>query len=352
MRTPMAFRTTIILALLLTSPVVPAQAQFTMLDSAQDAQVAPVDGAESGASPPPAIATPCGTQPMTIARMTWPSAALLSEIHARVLKQAYGCDARVIPGDLAATTSSMGSTGQPAMAPEMWVTRIADVWNGAVDAQMLRSAAPTYDTTTFEGWFVPSYMNASDGSALTAAGLTTLLAGAGTTPVRFISCPADWACSVINRNLIKAQGLADRLEIVEPANRFEMDALIAEAVSRRENFVFYYWQPNAVLAQLDFKALDMGAFDEAAMKCLAAATCADPKPSAFPSELVVSAVAEWVFTEAPNVAGYFQRATLPIAEMNRLLAQANEPGATIEGVAERFVAEHSDIWQAWTGGTP
>lgn len=346
----MAFRTTIILALLLTLPVMPAQAQFTVLDSAQDAQTVPAEGAVAGEVTRPAISPLCGTQPMTIARMTWPSAAIMAEIHARILNQTFGCQAQVIPGDLAATTSSMGSTGQPAMAPEMWVTRIADVWNGAVDAQMVRSAAPTYDASTFEGWFVPSYMNAGDGSALSAAGLSALLAGAGNAPVRFISCPADWACSVINRNLIKAQGLSDRVEIVEPANRFEMDALIAEAVSRRENFVFYYWQPNAVLAQLDFKALDMGAFDEAAMKCLAAAACADPKPSAFPSELVVSAVSEWVFTEAPNVAGYFQRATMPIGEMNRLLAAANEPGATIEGVAEQFVAEHRDIWQVWTGG--
>ena len=346
----MAFRTTIILALMLAQPVAPALAQFTVLDNAQDAETAPADAAAPGNLAP--ASAPCGTQPMTIARMSWPSAALLAEIHARILSQAYGCNTRVIPGDLAATTSSMGSTGQPAMAPEMWVTRIADVWNGAVDAQMLRSAAPTYDTSTFEAWFVPSYMTAAEGSARSAAALSSILAGAGAAPVRFISCPADWACSVINRNLITAHGLADRLEIVEPANRFEMDALIAEAVSRRENFVFYYWQPNAVLAQLDFQALDMGAFDETAMKCLAAASCTDPKPSAFPSELVVSAVSEWVFTEAPNVAGYFQRATMPIEEMDRLLAAANQPGATIEGVAEQFVAERQQIWQVWTGGAP
>jgi glycine betaine/proline transport system substrate-binding protein len=168
-------------------------------------------------------------------------------------------------------------------------------------------------------------------------------------PVRFISCPADWACSVINRNLIKAYGLSDLVQLVEPANRFEMDALIAEAVSRRENFVLYYWQPNAVLAQLDFRALDMGAYDEEAMKCLARLACATPTPSAFPAETVVIALAEWVFTEAPSIASYFQRATLPITEMNEMLGQLNEPGATLESVAERFVAARSDVWRAWLG---
>ena len=107
-----------------------------------------------------------------------------------------------------------------------------------------------------------------------------------------------------------------------------------------------------MLAQLEFRALDMGAYDEEAMKCLARLACAAPKPSAFPAETVIIALAEWVFTEAPAVASYFQRATLPIAEMNALLGQLNEPGATVESVAERFVATRRDLWGNWVGAAP
>lgn len=359
----MRLRDPFVLGLMLALSAVPALAQITVLDSAQDraqgaeeahdAQ-APVTGVPSLSRPEiTAPASPCGTQPMTIARMSWPSASLLAEINVRLLKQEFGCAASVIPGDLAATTSSMGSTGQPAVAPEMWVTRVADVWNGAMVAQMVRSAAPTYAETTVEGWFVPTYFAAALGSRPTAAGLAPALsAQAAGSRLRFISCPADWACSVINRNLVAAFGLGDLVEIVEPANRFEMDALIAEAVSRRENVIFYYWQPNAVLAQLDFVGLDMGAYDETAMKCLALLSCATPTPSAFPSETVVVALADWVFAEAPTIAAYFQRVTMPMSEMNTLLAEVNEPGATVEAVAERFVAEHGDIWRAWVGEAP
>ncbi|KKB78299.1 hypothetical protein VW35_11715 [Devosia soli] len=336
--------------LLLALTAGPALAQITVLDSAQDQTQDETEPAEAGPATPPPV---CGTQPMTIARMTWPSAALLAEIHARILNTTFGCEARVIPGDLAATTSSMGSTGQPAVAPEMWVTRIADVWNGAIEAQMLRSGAPTFAETTVEGWFIPAYMASSFPETPAAAGLQPLLSTkTSETPVRFISCPADWACSVINRNLIAAYELDDLVEVVVPANRFEMDALIAEAVSRQENFVFYYWQPNAILAQLDFRALDMGAYNEEAMKCLALASCTTPQPSSFPAEMVVVAVAEWVFTEAPTIASYFQRSSIALSEMNTLLAQASEPGATVEAVAERFVSERRDLWGAWVGTTP
>ena len=326
----------------------PAWAQFTVLDQAQDAVPAPEDAAapaDPGAPPPP-----CGTQPLNIARMSWPSAEILAEIHARLLAREFGCDVRVTPGDLAATGSSMGSTGQPAIAPEMWVTRIAEVWNAGVEAQKVRQAAPTYAESQFEGWFLPDYVAGAHPELTSAAGLAAALPtlnGGG--KVRFISCPADWACALINRNLLAAYGIEAAVEVVEPANRFEMDTLIGEAVSRKEPVLFYYWRPNAVLAQFNFVPLDMGAYDEEAAKCLARLVCAAPKPSAFASETVVVALSEWVFTDIPTIAAYFQRTSLKLDEMDQLLAQLNEPGASVESVADGFVAQREDLWRPWVG---
>ncbi|RYH05469.1 MAG: hypothetical protein EON57_07775, partial [Alphaproteobacteria bacterium] len=152
MRMRMRYRDPVILALMLAFSSVSAEAQITVLDSAQDQVQSGQSTPETPITEPASVAasSPCGTQPMTIARMSWPSAAVVAEIHTRILNQELGCQARVIPGDLAATASSMGSTGQPAVAPEMWVTRIAAVWNGAVEAQMVRSVAPAFADTTVE----------------------------------------------------------------------------------------------------------------------------------------------------------------------------------------------------------
>lgn len=325
--------------LCMASSALPAWAQFTVLDGAQDA---------TSATATPDL--PCGNKPLAIARMSWPSAQLLAEIHARILKTKFGCTVQVTPGELAATASSMGSTGQPAIAPEMWITRIAEVWNAGVSAQQVRQVAPTFEQTQLEGWFIPDFVASAhpELSAVTglAAALPTFKAGV---KVRFISCPADWACALINRNLIAAYGLEGGFEIVEPANRFEMDTIIAEAVNLREPVVFYYWQPNAILAQFAFKALDMGAYDAEAAKCLAETACATPAPSAFAPEPVVIALSEWVFTDIPDIAAYFQRASMPLPVMDQLLAQLNEPGATVEAVADRFVADQQAIWGAWVG---
>ena len=328
-----------IVLLALAALVQPSLAQVTVLDQAQD-------NAQAQPGTPPPI---CGTQPIGIAAMSWPSAALLAEIHARLLTTQFGCQTRVAPGDLAATGSAMG-TGQPAVAPEMWITRIADVWNAATKAQTVRQATPTYAETTFEGWFVPDYVATAHPELTGASALKAVLptlGGGG--KVRFVSCPIDWGCSVINRNLLKALGLIDLVDLVEPANRFEMDTMIAEAVGRQEPVLFYYWQPNAVLAQFNFVSLDLGPYDEKAFQCLGRRDCEAPVVSSFAPESVVVALAEWVFTDIPAIASYFQRSSLPLKEMNALLAQLNEPGATLESVADRFVAERADIWKAWVG---
>jgi glycine betaine/proline transport system substrate-binding protein len=63
-------------------------------------------------------------------------------------------------------------------------------------------------------------------------------------------------------------------------------------------------------------------------------------------------VADWVYLNAPEVAAYFQRAHMPFDEMNRLLLQLGEPGATVESVADAFVADRQEVWRPWLGPQP
>jgi glycine betaine/proline transport system substrate-binding protein len=305
------------------------------------------DAAADEAAGPPL----CGTQPLSIASMQWPSAAILAQIHARLLAEHLECEVRMQEGDLAATGTSMGATGQPAVAPEMWISRIADIWNAAIQAQKVRQAGSAYEETVFEGWFVPEYTARSLPGVTTVEGLKQHAAafGQGGGRGRFISCPPDWACNLINRNLLRANGLAEFFEVVEPANRFELDTLVAEAVSRREPILFYYWQPNAILAQFAFREVALGPYDKETFLCMGRASCASTTSTGFAPEPVVIAVAEWVFLEAPDVASYFQRAKMPLAEMNGMLLRLSQTGETIDSVVAWFLAERQAVWGSWVG---
>lgn len=292
----------------------------------------------------------CENEIISIAQMQWPSASILAHIHAQILREEFGCLVDVVPGDLSATSSSMIATGRPHIAPEMWLGHIAGLWNSAIETQRVRSAAPSFSGGSFEGWFVPQYLAEVNPELLSATDLhafSQALALSGEPRPRFISCPIDWACAILNRNLLKAYGLEERFEIVEPANRFELDQLIGTAISLKETIVFYYWQPNGILSQFDFFALDMGRYDLDALACLGQRNCFAPQPSAFPLEQVVIAVAENIYLNIPRIAGYLQQASMPLDEMNTLLALQNENGLSSEQVAEQFVRTRQDIWRAW-----
>ena len=305
------------------------------------------DGSGAAATEPPA----CGRRSLAIAQLPWPSASLLAEIHGRILSSSFGCDIAVVGGDLASVASAMGAGGQPDIVPELWAARVPEIWNAAIKAQQVRQAGNSYAEQVFEGWFVPDYAAASWPEITTIEGLRTraaTLAAGGTRP-RFISCPVDWACNLINRNLLAATGLADLVDIVEPGNRFEMDTLIAEGVGRNEAFVMYHWQPNAILAQFGFSAVALPAYEPDNFACLARRACATPQPSGFPPDPVIIGLGERVYTDAPRVASYFQRARLPLEEMNALLLRLNETGATTESVAAWFLAEREEVWRGWVG---
>jgi glycine betaine/proline transport system substrate-binding protein len=323
-------------------------------DVLPDPEASAADSAAAAApvAAPDVEAPPCGMQTITIARMSWPSAALLAEIHARSLKAQFNCTVQVIPSDLAPAVAGMVAAGQPAVAPEMWLARVADQWNQAVKDQKLRQVGLSYTASQLEGWYVPDYVASAHPELKSATALKDdwqLFAKPGAKKGIFVSCPADWACALINRNLLRALGLDGLFDVVEPKNRFDLDQTIGAAVNRREPILFYYWQPHATLAQFGFRPVDLGPYSKDDFLCLGKRSCAAPKPSSFAPEPVVIALAQWVFTGAPEIAAYFQRAQMPMDEMNRLLDQLNQPGATVEGVADKFVAERQDVWQKWLG---
>jgi len=309
---------------------------------------APGQEAGSGLQPVEEVASLCGSREITIAEMPWPSAAILAHIHSIVLFEQMGCAARVVSGDTASTGSSMATTQQPAIAPELWISRISEIWNSATSAGSVRPVANTYLGGPMEGWFVPGFV-AEDHPELTSATQLSPLRAIfqDETRSRFVSCPADWACSIINANLMRAFHINIVYEAQVPADRFELDRILAQAISRRQPIVVYYWQPNAAISQFALKPLDLGRYNADAWPCLAMEECNRPLPSAFPPEPVVIAIAQWLQDEAPLVVDYLQQAIMPLEEMNRLLAMLNEEGSSPAEIARTFYDTREEVWRAW-----
>lgn len=307
---------------------------------------------ETGSSSVVELDKQCGNRPLSIASMQWPSSQILAMIHAQILGGELGCQVQVVPGEMVSTVSSMANVGEPGIAPEIWVSRIASTWNSLMETGRLRAEAATFLAGNLEGWYLPPHMAEQFPQIKSMADLKENIGQltSGGDRVKFISCPSDWACSVINQNLLRAYDLQDRVELVVPKNRFEMDNLIGEVASRRQSAIFYYWQPNPILSQFDFLALEMGEYVEENFKCLAQINCPQPKPSNFAADKPFIVVADWVSIEAPLVARYLRAAMMPVEEMNLMLSWQAEGGLDFERLARRFVAEREEVWGVWVEG--
>ena len=72
----------------------------------------------------------CGD--VTIAEMTWGSAAVAAHVQKVILSSGYGCNATLVPGDTVPTVTSMTEKSEPDLAPEIWINSAKEVVNKAV----------------------------------------------------------------------------------------------------------------------------------------------------------------------------------------------------------------------------
>lgn len=330
--------------------VVVALASASVMAQVQMLETRQLGGATSQRATTPD--NPCASDDFTIAEMGWPSAAILAHIHAKIIATRYQCPVRLISGDPEATISSMTTTRQPALAPEIWASRYAELWNGALRAQSVRAAGDAFSGGAHEAWFVPRFVQDNHPGLRSAARLGDfwrVFAREGAEKGEIFSCPSEWACNLITKKMVSALGLDERFDIVEPFDRFTLDRMLSDRVAQREPVLTYYWQPNALIARLDLIPLEMGAFDLGNAQCMALTNCVPFGPSTYAPDSVVIAAAEWVFTDAPEIASYLGRARMPIDDMNKLLAWQAEHEATPEEVATHFIITRPDLWRDWTG---
>lgn len=310
--------------------------------------LAPVLLVPSSAQAQTAAGAGCGGRLIEIADLQWPSATILAHVHQQIIGKAFNCQTKIVVSDIAAVTTTVKTTQKPTLIPEMWPTRVAEKWNQMLDARAAFLGGSSFDITVLEGWYVPSKVVA-DFPALKNVKDVGALAERYqlSTKPKFISCPPTWACALINRNMLKAYGLAEKFDIIEPQNRIAMDQLIGQMVSANTPVVFYYWQPNALISQLDVTPLSFEAFDPDAYRCLAQQKCDAVKPTAYPQEQIQLVLAEWVRGDAPELVPYARKAQMPLKIMNDLMAKMVDEGLSAQEIAQFFVDEYQDIWQNW-----
>ena len=292
----------------------------------------------------------CGK--VTIAEMTWGSAAVAAHVSKIILDKGYGCAAELVPGDTVPTVTSMTEKSQPDFAPEIWINSARDVVNKAVKEGRLKKAGEILSDGGEEGWWVPDYV------VKKYPGLTTLQAvlkrpdlfpdkeepGKG----RFYTCPSGWACQIVNGNLFKAYGLKDKgFSMFDPGSGEGLAAAIAKAYERKQPIFTYYWAPTAVLGKYPMVKLGGMKHDPKTWKCTVQKDCADPQPNMYPKSVVMKLATAKFAKSDPAAWKFVESMSWPNNVVNSLLAWKDERQATSEETAKHFLKNFEQVWAPW-----
>lgn len=304
----------------------------------------------------PARAADCGDAGrITIAEMSWLSAALEAAVLERILVEGYGCDAELQPGDTVPTATSMLQKSEPTIAPELWVSTAADIWAKIQKKGNVYKANDIFADGGKEGWWIPDYV-AEENPGLESvhdlpehAELFTETASGG--DGRLYGCPPGWGCEVITNNLYEALDLGDNgfeSKPFSPGSGANLKASIARKVTRKQPIVAYYWGPTAVIGRYNLVRLDIPeGYQQDKFQCLTDKNCENPQVADWPPGEVAVAVVKDLEKQAPDVAEMLSKMQYPNDVVNKLLAWADSRSEEPEAAAERFLRKYPEVWTKW-----
>ncbi len=291
-------------------------------------------------------------RPVAFGGLDYGSAAFHTAIAQTVLEKGYGCETEVVPGTTLVLNTGM-ARGDIDILMEVWTANTAQAFLDAEAAGDVERLGATFPDAT-EGWFVPRYVvEGDDAPAPDLASVEDLAdhvdlfedpeePGKG----RFLNCVIGWQCEVVNTKKLHAYGLEDLYTNVRPGAGAALAAAVESAVLREQPVLFYHWAPTWLLGKYDFVKLEEPPFDQATWDQMMETE--EPEvATAYPqTRVVVGANAEFAET-APALREFFMNYGTSAEQTSQALAYMRDEDATPEEAAERFLAEHPEIWQDW-----
>lgn len=304
----------------------------------------------------PTFAAQCGS--VSISEMNWPSAELMANVDKIILKEGYGCDVTMVPGATNTTFASMSEKGKPDVAPELWTNTLREPLNKAIKEGSLHSVNSAPITELGEGWWIPPATAKKHPELKTVLDIIKHpeLFPDKEDPSKgaFITCPAGWACQLVNANLYRAFDMEKNgWKLVDPGSAAGLDGSMTKAVERDKNWFGYYWSPTSMIGKHKMVKVPYGVpfvGSDHWDNCIAKSEqeCADPKPSSWAKSEVQTVITDSLHKNAGKaVTGYFAKRVFPGPVMNSMLVYMGDNQASGEDAAIEFLLTQEAIWKNW-----
>lgn len=292
----------------------------------------------------------CG--PVTVAEMTWPTAAFAANVEHIVLQHGYGCLSEIVPGNTVPTLTAMVERGEPDVAPEVWLNSIRLVVERGLAEGRLRMAGDLISDGGDEGWYVPEFVVEQHPELGTLDGVLSRPdlfpddeePGKG----RFYTCPPGWACQIIDKNLYRAFGMeAAGFTLFNPGSGEGLSAAIARAQERREPIFAYFYTPSPLVARYPMRKLKSVPHDPSTWPCMTTPECQRPVRNSYPPPVVKTVVSASFAERAPEAFAFVSRVSWSNASLSGLMDWQETEYATPRETAVHFLRTHESVWTQW-----
>lgn len=299
-----------------------------------------------------ARAADCGA--VSVAEMKWASAGVAAHVDRIILESGYGCTVTLVAGDTMPTFASMDGSGEPDVAPEMWVNAVRAPLDAAIAEGRLIQLSPILSEGGVEGWWMPRFIAESHPDIRTvqdALQHPDLFPGAADPSRGAVhSCPPGWNCRVTTANLFRALE-ADKagFTLVEAATAEELDRSIAAAFENKTGWLGYYWAPTSLLGRYQMTKLSFGVDHDKAEwdTCTSVPDCPAPKVNSYPTSDVFTVVTKAFSEKAAVAMDYMKVRRWDNGTVGQVLAWMDENGGTTEDAARHFLRTYPDLWRQW-----
>jgi glycine betaine/proline transport system substrate-binding protein len=156
---------------------------------------------------------------------------------------------------------------------------------------------------------------------------------------RLVTCIASWTWSATNRDKVKAYGLEDVVQLVDPGSSDALFASLESSYANREPWVGYIWGPSQPAAELDLTLLEEPVHSPECWET--------DKGCAYAIEKVRKAVHPEMTRRAPDVVDFLRQWHFDGPTQVEAEAYSGELGVTIENTAVWYLRNKEEQWTQW-----
>lgn len=275
---------------------------------------------------------------VVLADASWDSILVHNRIVEFILEEGYGgYEVDFIPGDTIPLFNGVAS-GDIDATMESWHSNYPEAYQEQLDAGTIVNLGENMPDGP-QGWWIPRYMVEGDderGIEPMAPGLESIEdlpeyaelfpdpenPGKG----RILVGPPGWSATAISEELMEEYDLYDTYTAFLPGSGAALAASMSGAYEKGEPWVGYYWEPTAIMYQLDMVRL---------------------KGTEFPAADVDIVMNAESYEEMPEVVEFLSKYSTSVAVNNEFLNVLDTQVDNAEEAAVWFLENHEDIWTNW-----